>query len=246
MDQYDPSHVNKVNNIINIKVDKMKKVFIAIIVVAAFLETSLVHSAIAADPVHVYAIAIPGLHQKDGNGEYDKILKSLPDVQVSIKVYPPKRAFYMFAKDSSCCISPANTNPEFYEWDSNVVQTKAMNTAKIYIFSPKGKPAINELAKLKNKRVGIRSGMPYGASFDAMNLQTEEVNTIEQNINKLDAGRIDYMVAYVPDAYAAFKKMGIEVYPHDKDNPLAVHDDSLICKNISDDLIQKINAGLTK
>lgn len=119
-----------------------------------------------------------------------------------------------------------------------------MGTAKIYIFTGKGQKTINNLSELKGKKVGARFGMPYGNTFDNAGLNVEMVKSIQSNIKKLDKGRIDAFIAYVPDAYDAFKSLEIPPYPHDLDKPIAVHEDCLVCRDVPPEVIDTFNKGL--
>ncbi len=196
----------------------------------------------------IYAIDIPGLHEKGGQGIYDKIINKalVAPGKASLQVLPPARVEKNFANCNNCCWSPANLNTEFYDFGSDVVETEAMGVAKIYIFSAPGKPAYASLDELQGKRVGIRNGMPYGKSFDAANLDAQSTSVISANISKLENDRIDAMVAYVPDAYDAFESLGKAPFPHDKDKPVAVHPDAMVCRGAPADLVETFNTYLTK
>ncbi len=194
----------------------------------------------------IYGLKIDGLHQKDGQGTYDLVvneaLKSKESFKLEVK--EPAHAEKLFSKCSNCCISPANKNPEFYDYGADSKVTQAMNYAKIYIYSAKGKTAITGLSGLKGKKVGIRHGLPYGKSFDNAGLVVKAVDKIEKNIKKIDHGSIDAFVAYVPDANIIFKSLGLDPYPHDMGNPLAVHPDALVCKGVSDNFINTFNTAI--
>ncbi len=75
--------------------------------------------------------------------------------------------------------------------------------------------------------------MPYGGTSDNMRLETESVPIIRSNIKKLDVGRIDAFITYIPDTYNVFEELGIEPYPHAKDKPIAIHEDSLVRRGVS-------------
>lgn len=194
----------------------------------------------------IYGIEIPGLHERSKSGVYDKIIDDvlLKPGLANLKVLPPAKAEDSFSKCTGCCFSPANTNAEFYNFGADVVKTKPMGIAKIYIFTGKGQKTINDLSELEGKKIGVRFGMPYGKTFDNAGLNVEAVKSIESNIKKLDKGRIDAFIAYVPDAYDAFEKLGIQPYPHDIDNPLAVHEDCLVCRDVPADVIDTFNQSL--
>lgn len=196
--------------------------------------------------VKVIALDIPGLHQKDGKGAYDEVItKSVVNSgKAKIVILPPARAEAEFTKCTNCCLSPANNNPEFYDYGDEVVVTKPMDTAKVYIFTGKGKAVLSSLDSLKGKKVGARIGMPYGKTFDNSGIEAKLVSEIGTNIKKLDSGRIDAFIAYVPDAYIAFEKLNVPAYPHDKANPIAIHPDSLVCKGASKEFISTFNSSI--
>jgi hypothetical protein len=202
--------------------------------------------SIANAQVLIIGLDIPGLHQKDGNGDYDKIInqKLVKSGKATLKVLPPARAESNFMKCNNCCFSPANQNPEFYDFGKEYIQTKPMGIAKIYIWTKRGSKAIDNLNDLKGKKVGIRHGMPYGKTFDSLGLKTEPVKTIKSNILKLEKGRLDAFIAYVPDAYTIFDELGMDPLPHAKNKPMAVHEDSLVCKGVSDQFVQGFNNSL--
>ncbi|KPA11488.1 Extracellular solute-binding protein, family 3 [Candidatus Magnetomorum sp. HK-1] len=193
--------------------------------------------------VIIYGIEIPGLHQKDGKGVYDLILKEtvVKAKLATLKIYPPARAEKTFADCQNCCFSPANKNPEFYEFGDDIVQTDPMNFAKIYIFVNQGQPPIYRLEDLRDKKVGIRHGMPYGKSFEKAKLKTDIVTKLELNIKKVQKGHIDAFIAYIPDAYKAFRTLGISPYPYDISNPIAIHPDRLVCRGVEPEFITKFN-----
>ena len=207
------------------------------------------HIAFASDRVAIYSISIPGLHQEDGQGDYDKIINDgIAQVgQVNFSLLPPKRAFAAFQKCSNCCISPANLNPDFYDFkqDIHIIASKPMAVAKIYVFSgPGASITYSSLHELVGLRVGIRRGMPYGKRFEEFNLNTSEASDLLKNISKLKLGRVDVIVAYMPDVYEAFEQLDMKPLPHQPDNPIAIHNDSLVCRGVSKDFISLFNSTL--
>ncbi len=193
------------------------------------------------ETVTIYATEIPGLHQSDGNGEYDIILKNIPGLKYEIIYLPAARAIAMFKQGTNCAFSPANLDPEFFSWEFETIATNPMGIASIHIFSPKGKPVITNLNDLIGKHVGIRLGIVYGKTFESKQFMIYNSRSIENNIKKLDSEQIDYMVAYIPDAYTAFSNMNLEPYPFDINSPIAVHNDSLVCKGVSVEFIDLFN-----
>lgn len=221
----------------------MKKAVLYFVLLSCFAAASYAQAE-----TRIIGIEIPGLHEKSGNGVYDKIITKavVEKNKGKLTVDPPARAENTFSKCTDCCFTPANDNPEFYDFGSDIVKTNPMSTAKIYIFTAKGKPALSSISDLAGKKVGIRLGMPYGKSFDGAGLKTDAARTIEANIKKLNAGRLDAFVAYVPDAYVAFEKMNMEPLPHDKANPIAVHEDCLVCRGVPADFVDNFNKALSE
>jgi len=180
--------------------------------------------------VTVLGIEIAGLHQADKGGDYDKNVVQVKDAILT--VLPATRAFAEFAKCSDCCISPANKNPVFYEFNTDAyLASKPQNLAKVYIFSPAGAPAVSSLDALKGKKVGIRAGLPYGKRIDdSKDFIKDPSPTPEASIKKLELGRVDYLLEWTPDMEIAFQKLNMKPFPHAEAQPVEVHEDSVLCK----------------
>ena len=162
-----------------------------------------------------------------------------------LNLYPAVRAKKMFASGcTNCCLSAVNKNPDFYDYTNGYVETLPMSTVKVYIFTAQGTKSLKSLDELKNKVVGVRRGIPYGKRFEQAKLNLSIVDSIKQNILKLDRGRVDAFVAYVPDAYQVFKELGRKPYPHDISHPIAVHNDNLVCRGVSQSFIDTFNKKL--
>lgn len=198
-------------------------------------------NSLSSDTV-IAGILIDGLHQKNGNGDYDKIVKSAGN----LKVLTPAAAEKLFIKGQAECISPANADTNFYTYDFPVITSNSMFQAKIYAYTPMGSPEIVNLSDLAGKKVGIRSGMPYGNKIDNAELKFIKARDIETNIKRLKQGKIDAFIAYWPDSDSAFDKVGISPLPHAKASPLAVHDDQVVCRDTAAGkaVIKAVNASI--
>ena len=204
-----------------------------------------------AEIVDFIHIDIPGLHEKDQSGKYDKQLINKLETahfkDYNIKVVPAARAFVEFQQCANCCISPVNFNDSFYDFKRNdYLYTKnPMGIAEIYIWTLSGKGAISKISDLTDKRVGIRRGMPLGKIIENANLNFQKSNSILQNIKKLESGRIDAFIDYNPDVPNALKANGYEgKVIYDQSTPLEIHPDHYICKKTdSADKIMRILNG---
>ncbi|MCP4264532.1 MAG: amino acid ABC transporter substrate-binding protein [Candidatus Brocadiaceae bacterium] len=188
---------------------------------------------------------IPTLTQVDGQGAYDKIInqvKSVSGKNWNYTVMPPARADNAFSSGSADCIGPLDK--DFYT-GGDVIQTDYFNIAKIYIYTAEGSTALTSAEQLKGKNVGARKGMPYGPDFDSAGLKVSYVSSIDKNLKKLKAGRLDAFVAYVPDAWFV---PGVQALSHDENKPLAVHEDAFTCKNTTaaQAFVKEFNAALAE
>lgn len=179
--------------------------------------------------VEVVTMEIPGVLDLNGNGVYDIVIKQ--ETNAKIMCMPNKRAFEYFDKCKSCCMAPLNTSTEFYAYSpKDYIESNPLGIAKVYIFTKPGTPPISDLALLKGKKVGATLGMNYGKTIEKSGIEFEFVSDLELNIKKLQAGRLDAFIEYIPDAYVAFEKLKMEPFPHVKDKPLVVHRDTVLCK----------------
>lgn len=195
----------------------------------------------------IIQLDIPGLHQADEMGSYDLIIKeafSASQSPLKMQLYPLSRGEKAFKHCFNCCLSPMNNNPEFYLPQVGVVETEAMNVAKVYAFSARGQTVYSSLESLKGKTVGLRKGMPYGKSVAAADLDWIYVRELKKHLILLDKGRIDVFLAYVPDAYLMFAENNMAPLPHDRANPIAVHADALLCRGVPTSVIRGFNAAI--
>lgn len=199
-------------------------------VLFSLLLSLCVAPALARAQVTVIGIEIEGLHQADKGGDYDKNVGNVKDAVIT--VLPAARAFAEFAKCSDCCISPANKNPVFYDFNTDAyTASKPQNVAKVYIFAPAGAPAVSSLDAIKGKKVGLRAGLPYGKRIDGSNGFTKDQSpSAEASIKKLQLGRVDFLLEWTPDMDFAFQKLNMKPLPHVDGQPVEVHEDSVLCK----------------
>jgi len=201
-----------------------------------------------AQSVTLYTQLIPGLFQTDKQGVYDQVIQlSTPSAYPLIhKVLPNNRAFREFQECQNCCYSPSNLNSNFYNFSENIKSTKAINTAKAFIFSHHTSRPYNKLNQLKGKTVGLERGMNYGKAVENGNFRPSITNSLLQNFNMLKIERIDAVIAYAPDIYQAFKEIDKTFFQFDIKQPIAVHEDALVCRGVEQRFIQDFNKGLEK
>lgn len=205
----------------------------AITAIVTSLITSSLFSlgTVSAQEISVGSMLIPGLFTKAKDGVYDQAMASAATqsgVTINNTVLPPARAIAQFEAGQVDCLAPADV--DFFNLAFATVQSKPFNLGKIYIYTKAGSTPLQSLSELQGKKVGIRNGMPYGNEFDSMGLNATGAGTIESNIKKVQAGRLDAFLGYVPDAWTAFEALGMDPLPH-AEKPIAIHEDSILCRD---------------
>jgi hypothetical protein len=206
--------------------------FVAMILHAPFEKAYGEEQENSARLLTIYAVSIPGVHQQDKKGSYDTaILEAASQFSnpVKLQVWPPRRTFQAFADCENCCLTPASDNPQFVVFP-DVSVSKPIQQARLVIFTKYGSKPITSVEELSGLTVSRRHGISY-----SKNLQRADINFIfaadlKGSIKMLEQGRTDAFVAFVPDAYKTFEKLGMEPLVHDVESPIAVHEDSLICR----------------
>lgn len=203
-------------------------------------------NAIKAEPIKLYVQFIPSLFQYDNQGVYDQLIRlATPDgYSISLQVLPNHRASNKFKTCTNCCLSPANLNPNFYSFGKEVKATQPLNRAKAYIFSLTEDEVYTKLSQLVGKRVGLERGMNYGKAVAAGDFIPSVTNTLLQNFKMLAIHRIDTMIAYTPDIYQAFKEVDPNRFHYDEMQPIAIHNDALVCRDVELDFIKGFNTNL--
>ncbi|BFM13788.1 hypothetical protein R50072_39410 [Simiduia litorea] len=186
-------------------------------------------------------------------GKYDSVLSEvLPhEFHYSYQVAPPKRALRMFEQCKICCLSPMNDNPEFYDYAETLgaIQLPAYNSAVAYLFSQKDREPIKNVDMLAGKTIALQAGMSFGKTFikniKALNITTVQVQDFDSLFKMLELNRVDAVAAYTPDALLYFKNRNLSVFPYSKSNPIVIHEDALLCKNVSPEFLKIYRSNMT-
>lgn len=107
---------------------------------AMILASLFVGNAVASESP-VAALEIDGLFQKDGQGIYDQVFTAVKQQAGDIiqsQTVAPNRAFKDFEAGKVACLSPANTNADFYQFEFATTQSTPMSTAMVYVFTRAG------------------------------------------------------------------------------------------------------------
>lgn len=221
--------------------------------VLALIGSAIGLSTMAAETIQIITYEIEGLHQADNMGKYDRVLSEvLPkEFEYTIQVVPPKRALRMFEQCRACCLSPMNDNPEFYDYAETLgaIQLPAYNSAAAFLFTSKEKAPIKNLAALAGKTIALQAGMSFGNSFikrtEALKIATVQVSDFDSLFKMLKLNRVDAVAAYTPDALLYFNNRQLTPFPYAKEHPIVIHDDALLCKNVSSEFMNRYRRNMT-
>jgi ABC-type amino acid transport substrate-binding protein len=196
---------------------------------AAFILMIMASVPAAQAAPKIVALAIPGVFEADKSGDYDKVLAKVAanGVTVDYSVIAPGRAEADFKERKFACTMPIDVR--FWPGKEKLVNSEPMNVVKIFLFSRTGEGPYTSLDQLKGKLIGARRGIPYGPKLAASGMTPELVNEDDQNVQKLQAKRIDAFLAYVPDMWFWAKDKKQPLPNHDKDHPVDIHRDALLC-----------------
>lgn len=190
----------------------------------------------------IYAYQLEKLCELDGNGIYDKAMKKLG---FTYKVLPAVRADILMMKENAC-VFPVDMR--YMKRDKPLIHSDPLFIVNIKIY---GKYKLyKNLNELKDKRVGIRRGLSLGQSvLDATKkLKVEYVDTLEQNMRKLEYERVDAIVEFELDVLEYIKDKPKFQIAYDKKSYVDRLHESIVCvdndKNRA--LIKKFNDVLSK
>lgn len=178
------------------------------------------------------AYAIPGVFELDKTGSYDKALARVASeagLSLDYAVLAPGRVEDDFKQHKLDCVIPLDAR--FWSSAEKVINSEPLNVAKIYVFSRAGDGPYTSVEQLKGKRVGARRGMPYGPKYDGSGIKAELVNDDGQNVQKLNAKRIDAFLAYVPDMWQWASASKQPLPNHDEQQPFDIHKDAFLCRD---------------
>ena len=186
----------------------------------------------------------------------DLVIAAFNEVGITAKIvfYPWKRTEDEVRQGNAFAAFPYALNPERQEeFDfSNPLYTVK---AKFFFnkkYHPNGIPFEN-LADLKNYKIGGLLGSWYEPTFKEAGLQVEFVSSTDQNVEKLARGRIDLMIEEENSVWTLIRQL----YPNEVDQfatlekpleqPGVVNDLSLMVSRSypnSAKLLEKFNEGL--
>ncbi len=180
---------------------------------AVLLCLSLPYPAMAQE-VRVSAGIFLGIINKDGKGPYQLILKEAAkraNISISEEVYPLKRAVRMFARKKFLAIYGMTDAVIEEIGDDKIITSYPLGVYKLFIFTGKRETPVSSYEQLKGKSIGGVSG--YEAYYQELvnnNIRIDYLANEENQIKKLEAGRIDAIIGFMPDWIPFLNKLSYD------------------------------------
>ncbi len=193
------------------------------------------------------APGIVDLVEKGGSGKYQLVMREASkraNLEFTERYYPQKRALIMFFdKDCPCIYAYTDLAVEKLGKEQ-VVASFPIGIFKQYIFTKKGESVFTSIDQLKGKSVGGVLGddlQHWYPNFTKVGIYLKLVNSTEQNVQKLQLGRIHAMVSFLPDITEYLAQLSFA-----PGHPLLISFDKITCHNTQEgrQFVEKISPAL--
>lgn len=156
-----------------------------------------------ASPIRIAVPPIDNLLEEDGSGVYQRLVSTSVDslaVEVQSLFYPYRRAIRAFnAQEVDCIYSLDDALHQIYQ-PEELVSSFPLGKFSFHAFTAPDKPAIASVDELVNLRlVAIMGHELYIESVLQGSIVTEMVMAEHQAISMLNQGRVDVVIAALPD-----------------------------------------------
>ncbi|PAU81870.1 hypothetical protein CK501_01580 [Halovibrio salipaludis] len=200
--------------------------FRACLVIAVVLASGV--GAHAGQSVTVAAPNLANLIEPDGSGAYQKLVaRALEplDVKVEPVFYPYRRALQMFEESQVDCLVSLTDVVRQRIGNEALVYSHPLGRFRFHIFTPAGQPPIESVRELEDRVVGsIKGHELYLAPILEGAIELEPVRSEEQAVRMLQMGRLDALIAAIPDI-----RPHLEQLSYVPDRPLLESFDRINC-----------------
>lgn len=224
----------------------LRIVYIALLGIA--LSICFLSESQAGTRLKVAAVHIPLMSESPTQGVFIDLLKDISQrsgLEFDVKVYPGKRAHYLFQQGEVDLLLPF---PKGNRKKTGLL-TDPIYSKRDFIFVKKGTPIPKTLEEAAGMRLGITEHYKYDARLYAQaDLKLETTHSDLLNVRKLHSGRIDGFVAEEYSALSALKKSGFEDILYDQDHPVFTYDAVMLVQTTTQGLktLEQINAALAE
>lgn len=188
------------------------------------LSLSFLWESQAETRLKVAAVQIPLMSESPTKGVFITLLNDISqrtDLHFDIKVYPGKRAHYLFEQGAVDLLLPF---PKGNRKKTGLL-TDPIYSKRDFIFVKKGTKIPTSLSEAAGMRLGITEHYKYDARlYTQENLRLEKAHSDLLNVRKLSSGRIDGFIAEEYSGLSALKDSGVADILYDHDNPIFTYD----------------------
>jgi hypothetical protein len=171
---------------------------------------------------------VPRYYQADGNGTYQKLMHEIlrrSGESAELLNFPLSRATVMFDRDKNSCY-PVSLKLAVDVLGYKLIATgESINRFKMVIATAKGKPTISSFEQLRRRSIAALPAADLAAyGYSASSLTVRYVDTHDQGLKLLEAGKVDAMLGSVADLIPYKDRLVYDVA-----NPIYAVDESLVC-----------------
>jgi hypothetical protein len=154
----------------------------------------------------IYTTEIEQINTIDKKGPYNKFLEKMEKetaFKFNVEFLPMNRGVRGFKKDNKSCIFPFSKG-DGVDVPTDVVLSKPIGTIELYAITKKQDRRVSKKNHNQKSRVAIRSLYKEGIKFDDKR-EYYFVTSEKQLFLMLEKGRVDYVLASVPDIFLSFE-----------------------------------------
>ncbi len=202
------------------------------------------------DAGKIYATAWGMTLAEDGTGFYNDLARLILDDiddKPGYDLIPYRRANRIFAQDESSCHYPSTLNymaaTGIVDDTTDLVESYFMLRSVAHIFSRYDAEAITEKSGVAGKVVAYPMGAEVPRLLDGFGASFIPVNAEKSKAELLISGRVELMIAYMPDVVFVFRELGKPMPPFDPN--FTINDDNIaiVCHRTpgNEALIARVN-----
>jgi ABC-type amino acid transport substrate-binding protein len=159
--------------------------------------------SLSADEVRVAAGKFIGIITEKGDGPYQLILQEAArraGITLDERVYPLKRAVKAFSRREVLAIYGMTDAVIEKVGEQEILTSYPLGVYKLYVFTLRDRGAISNFTQLKGLKVGGVIGYEtYYRQLLAQGIAIDYVADEAFQLKKLEAGRIDAVIGFMPD-----------------------------------------------
>jgi len=184
-------------------------------------------------------------YQTDGNGTYQKLMREIlrrSGESAKLLNFPLSRATVMFDRDKNACY-PVSLKLATDVLGYKLIATgESINRFKMVIATLKGNPTVSSFEQLRGRSIAALPAADLAAyGYTASSLTIHYVDTHDQGLEMLEAGKVNAMLGSVADLIPYKDKLN-----YDTANPIYAVDESLVCHPgaASAAFLKKVNSAI--